>query len=331
MSISDSTYRVLVTGPLMAAEALSILEKRASWRVIPSPPQPGQIAAMAAEDGVNGIIVRQGRIGREELKASPNLRIVVKHGVGVDNIDLEAATKLGIPVCITPHANYRSVAEHALALMFALSRNLTLHDRRMRAGVWNKMADQGLDLSGKCLGIIGVGRIGKRLAELVLPLEMEVLGYDSFLPADQFPAHIHRVERLECLLRRADFVSIHCPKTPATDKLVGDEEFGLMKETAVLINTARGGIVVEAALIRSLEKGVIGGAGLDCFETEPLPEDSPLLRLDGRLIMTPHVGGVTRESLARMGSDAVDTLLNFLDGKNLSPEVVVNPGILGGQ
>ncbi len=328
MSATDRAYRVLVTGPPMADEATHSLEQRASCRFIPSPPKAEQIIAIAEEDRVDGMIVRQGRIHRNVLEASPNLKIVVKHGVGVDNIDVWAATELGIPVCITPNANYQSVAEHALALMFALSRNLICHDRKMRAGVWSKMADQGSELYAKCLGIIGMGRIGMRLAELVRPLEMEVLGFDALLPPDRFPPYVRRVASLDELLRRADYVSIHCPKTPETENLIGDREFGLMKGTAILINTARGGIVEETALIRALEDGRIGGAGLDCFDSEPLPEDSPLLRLDERLLLTPHLGGVTRESLARMGCDAVDTLLDFLDGKRLSPDVVVNPEAL---
>jgi len=285
---------------------------------------------MAAEGGVDGLIVRQGQITEDVLRASPHLKVVVKHGVGVDNIDIEAASDLGIPVCITPFANYEAVAEHTLALMFSLARNLINHDQRLHKGIWEKMADQGCELLGKYLGIIGLGRIGYRLAELVEPLGMHVSAFDPYLDQRSFPKNIIRVDTLPELLKEADFISLHCPKTAETTNMIGEEELELMKPTAILINTARGGIVDESALIRSLLAGTIGGAALDCFDREPLPLHSPLLTIHSRLLLTPHIGGVTHESMVRMGTDAVLTLLAVLDGKRIEHDVVVNRDKLHG-
>lgn len=329
MSNSGQIYRVLITGMSIATEALEILEKSVSVRTTPSYPESKTIAAMAAEDCVDGLIVRGGgQISREVIVASPNLKIIVKHGVGVDNIDVEAATDLGIPVCITLNASYQSVAEHALSMMFALAKNLPFLDRRIRSGFWDKASNRGTELFGKCLGIIGAGRIGRRLAELVQPFKMNIIGYDPFLPDNRFPEHIRQVVNLEELLREADFISIHCPKTPETIKMIGENELKIMKPTAILINTARGGIIDESALIRVLEDGKLRGAGLDCFENEPLPTDSPLVSLQDRLIMTSHIGGGTQEALVRMGIDAVNTLLDYLDGKELVPAGIINQAAL---
>jgi len=327
---AEEAYRVLLTGLPLADEAMATLRKRVSYCVTPPYPEPDQIAALAAEYGIQGMIVRLGQITRQVLAASPHLRVVVSHGVGVDHIDVEAATELGIPVCITASANFQSVAEHALAMMLCLAKNLFLHDRQMRRGVWDP-SSRGTDLFGKCLGIVGVGRIGRRLAELVQPFGTTVIGYSPRLPADRFPNTVRRVESLDELLRQSDFVSLHCPRTQETYHLIGQRELETMKPTAVLISTARGGIVDESALIRALEEGAIWGAGLDNFETEPLPSDSPLLTLRDRLICTPHIAGMTKEALVRMGTEAVGILLDFLDGKEPALDAVVNPGALPGR
>jgi D-3-phosphoglycerate dehydrogenase len=316
-------YNVLITGPPLAPEANELLVQKASYYLPEAPPRSEAIAALAAREAVDGMIIRQGKITREVLRASPRLKVVVKHGVGVDNIDIEAASELSIPVCITPRANSQSVAEHALALMLALATNLTLHDRRLRSGIWDKMTVRGMELFGKTLGIIGLGRTGRRLADLVGPLEMEVQGFDHLLPPQRFPDKVKRVESLEELLAEADFLTIHCPKTPETVNLIGRGELQLMKSTAVVINTARGGIIDETALLSALEEGRLGGAGIDCFEKEPLPKDNPLFVFKGSLVLTPHIAGVTTESLVRMGTDAVQILFDCLEGRGLDPEVVI--------
>lgn len=318
-------YKIITTWPPMTAEAISLLKKRASVRITPANPKPEQIAEIAAEDNVNGIIVRQGKITKEVLVASPNLKIISKHGVGTDNIDIKAASDLGIPVCITPNANSCSVAEHAFGMMFVLAKNLNLHDRRIREGVWDKTSNQGIEIFGKCLGIIGVGRIGKRLSVIAKPHQMKILGFDPLLSKDMFPEEVQAVETLEELLNEADFISIHCPKTSETIGMIGENEFKLMKSNAILINTARGDIVDESGLIQALESGKLGGAGFDCFGTEPLVNKSPLLAIKDKLIMTPHMGGTTEEALVRMGTEAVQNIISYLDGKTLPNDVLENP------
>ncbi len=331
MMEAEKIYRVLITGPPLQDKAMATLQKRASCRSTPLYPTLDQIAAMAAEDRIEGLIVRQGDITREVLEASTNLRVIVKHGVGVDNIDVEAATELGIAVCITANANFNSVAEHALAMMFALAKHLCLFDRQIHGGLWKKGSILGTELLEKCLGIIGIGRIGKRLAELVQPLNMTVIGYDPYLPENWSHEKIRRIGSLEEILREADFVSMHCPKTPETTNIIGEKEFKIMKPTAVLINTARGGIIDEWALVKALQEGQIRGAALDCFSMEPLPSNHPLTTIQDRLVLTPHAAGGTEESRVRMGVDAVRMLLDHLDGKKLAPGELINPGALARQ
>ena len=157
---------------------------------------------------------------------------------------------------------------------------------------------------------------------------MTIVGYDPLFTTKEFPEGIRKVETKEELLRMADFISIHCPKTPETIDMIGDKEFQIMKRNAILINTARGGIIDESALIRALKTGKIGGAALDCFLTEPLSKNNPLMSIKERLIMTPHIGSMTDNALIRMGIEAVQNVLNFLDGKTLSPDVVVNQEVL---
>jgi D-3-phosphoglycerate dehydrogenase len=323
---TSEEVRVLITGSL-ADEAMGMLEGKIAYRCCEQYVESDRLAAMAAEDGIHGLIVRIGRVTREVLAASPNLKIIVKHGVGVDNIDVEAATELGIPVCITANANYESVAEHALALMFALSKNLFFLDSRMRRGAWEKFSSRSIELYGKCLGLVGVGRIGRRLAELVQPLQMRVVGLDPYLPEARFPRLVRRVGALQEVLREADFLSLHCPKTKDTVGLIGEKEFRLMKSSACIINTARGGIIDEPALVRALQEERILGAGLDCFEKEPVASDHPLLSL-GNVILTPHIAGASREAFVRMGIEAVEILSGYLVSGKLDSDVVLNPRVL---
>jgi D-3-phosphoglycerate dehydrogenase len=329
MPKGDKKWRVLITGPQVAKEAMAILEERTLWQATGPYPKAEQVAAAAAKEKVDGIIVRMGKIGIEALKASPSLKILVKHGVGYDNIDIEAASRMRIPVCVTPNANYHSVAEHALTMMMTLSKNLIFHDARLHGGVWDKSTGLGTELYRKCLGIIGVGRIGRRLAHLVQSFDISVIGYDPYLPSEKFPQNIRPVKTLEELLKEADYVSIHCAQTEKTDGLIGTKELQQMKPRAILINTARGGIVNEEALVKALENGVIGGAGLDCFAKEPISPENPLLKIPHRLILSPHVAGATQESVIRMGMEAVEILLGFLDEGRLDPEVLVNAAVLG--
>lgn len=317
---------VVITGQI-AGEALQILQPTCDV-VCTQPYLPAaDFVAQMVELKADALLVRgvSGRITREVMQASPNLRVIAKHGVGVDNIDIDAATALGIPVLNTPAANYDSVAEHVLGLMLALAKDLADQDRRMRDGHWDKMGYRGRELLNKTLGLVGFGRIGRRVRELVAPLHMKVLVYDPILRSGGNGQDVTIVDTLDELLVAADIVSLHCPLTQKTRGLIGRRELRLMKRTAWLINTARGAVVDEGALIVALNAGEIAGAGLDTFTEEP-PKQLALLANAGKTVLSPHVGGVTEESFVRMGVAATKGIMRILAGGKPDPECWVNSG-----
>jgi len=277
-----------------------------------------------------GLIVRKGWITREVLEASPKLRAVCKHGVGVDNIDIKAATELQIPVMITPLANFESVAEHTLGLVLTLVRNIHRQHAHTRGGGWDKTDYQGVDLLGKTLGLVGFGRIGRRLCDLVAPFKMQRLVYDPYLSPDQLPARVLQVADLHVMLPLVDVLSIHAPLTPETTGLIGRRELALLRPQAYLVNTARGGIIDEAALIRVLQDGRIRGAALDTFREEPPEPGNPLFSMD-HVVVTNHVGGSSGEALGKMGVDAVRNILDVLSGKKPDTSTIVNPETVEGR
>jgi D-3-phosphoglycerate dehydrogenase / 2-oxoglutarate reductase len=253
--------------------------------------------------GCAGLIVGVDPVTERVLEAGP-LRVVVKYGSGMDNIDLEAAQRLGVRVSSTPGANARSVAELAVALLLALARNLGTHDRGIRGGSWRRIT--GTELAGKRLGIVGYGAVGREVARIAeRGLEMEIVAHDPFVQAADVP-----LVPLAKLLATSDAVSLHLPLTPETRGLVGGRELATMKETAFLVNTARGGLVDEEALADALRRGLLAGAALDGFAEEPLGE-SPLRELDN-VMLSPHAGAATEEAVLRTAALAVDQLLRDL-------------------
>jgi D-3-phosphoglycerate dehydrogenase len=284
------------------------------------------IARKISEFQPDGLVVRKGRITREVLEACDRLRAVCKHGVGVDNIDITAATDMGIPVMITAWANFESVAEHTLGLILAVLRNLHRQHAYTRSGRWDKSNYEGQDLLGKTLGLVGLGRIGQRLCELVAPFRMKLLAYDPYLPAGQFPPAVQKVPDVRTMLPLVDILSIHCPLTSETEGLIGQDELALLRHDAYLINTARGRIVDETALIKALQDGAISGVALDTFEQEPPDSSNPLFAMDN-VIVTNHVGGSSRDALRNMGVDAVRNILGILKGNRPRRSCVVNPAV----
>lgn len=325
--MANGQFRVIVTGDSLAPEALEVLSSKCQTIFTGPYPPPSLLAEKMREEKAHALILRTGKAPAEVLKASSNLKVIAKHGVGVDNIDVETATQLGIPVMVTASANYQSVAEHTLGLMFALAKDIPWHDSRIRQGFWDKALYRGVELFRKTLGIIGFGRIGRRVYELVAPLQMKVLVFDPYLNSELLPADVTRVNQLEDLLKEADIVSLHCPLIEQTRHLIGKRELELMKKNAWLINTARGEIVDEDALISALKEGKIAGAGLDTFKKEP-PEDLRHLCQAGKIVMTPHVAGATEEAFRRMGIEAALNVLNILEGKKPDKNYVVNPEVL---
>jgi D-3-phosphoglycerate dehydrogenase / 2-oxoglutarate reductase len=321
-------YNVVVTGDSLAPEAMKLLEGTCRVVFAGPYPDPAKLAQLLRQEKAQGLILRTGKATAEVIRASPDLKIVAKHGVGYDSIDVAAATALRIPVMISATANFESVAEHALGLMLCLAKDIPRMDGRMHQGFWDKTQYRGVELFRKTLGLIGFGRIGRRVSQLVAPLQMKILISDPYIPAESIPPEIRRVSPLENLLKEADLVSLHCPLTEETRNLIGKKELGRMKKSAWLINTARGGIVDEDALIAALREGEIAGAGLDTFRQEP-PEEVRRLCEAGKVVLTPHIAAATDAAVTRMGVEAVQNTLTVLEGKPPDKNSMANPEILG--
>jgi len=310
----NKKWKFLLTGPIHQ-EAQILLEPNAEFILSPAGSSSAEVSNLIQNQQTDALIVRAGKINRAIMIASPYLRVIVKHGVGYNNIEIDTATELGLPVLYTPLANFESVAEHTLALILSLTKKINLLDKEMKSNKsWPKSKYILEELQHKCIGLIGIGRIGFRVIQLLSPLEMQILVYDPFMSESALPSGVKKVNTVKQLVQKADIVSIHCPLTKETNRLLGEEELNSMKPNAYLINTARGGIVDETVLIKILEKGLIAGAALDTFAQEPLPKDSPLLKLDN-VIVTPHVAGTAKESFIRMGVTAVKLAFQILEGK----------------
>jgi D-3-phosphoglycerate dehydrogenase len=259
------------------------------------------------------------------IEAGRRLRGIVKYGVGVDNIDLAAAAKRGIPVANCPDYGSGTVADHAFAMLIALARRLTLQDAEFRSRGWYWPDERycAVDLEGKTLGIIGFGRIGRKMAQRAAGFEMNVVAHDPYVDIESVTAgacHVQPASLYE-LLAASDFVSVHCVLTPETRRLVGERELRAMKPSAYLIDVSRGAIIDEPALVRALREGWIAGVGLDVFEDEPLPNGHALLGLPN-VVLTPHLAWYTNEAAARQSRQAADAVLDILASRR--PRSIVN-------
>jgi D-3-phosphoglycerate dehydrogenase / 2-oxoglutarate reductase len=260
------------------------------------------------------------------LRKTPNLLIVSTNGAGYDTVDVKACTERGILVVNQSGGNAESVAEHVVGMMLMLVKRAIACDRALRAGtLTNRAAYTGNEAYGKTIGIIGLGNVGRRVAELCGGLfRMQVLAYDPYLSAEEMRARGATKAELDELLRRADFVSINCPLTDETRKMIGAREYALMQPGAYFITTARGFIHDEEALERALRDNKLAGAGLDVWEQEPPPAAHPLMQFDN-VIVTAHTAGVTREARIRMGQFAAEQVLDALDGKPVTR--IINPQV----
>ncbi len=280
--------------------------------------------------GADGVGLSLTRFGEAELKAGSKIKVIARHGVGYDMIDVAALTQARVPLMITGVANSPSVAEHALYLMLELAKRGAAFHAMVEENRWGQRMAQGLpgDLFEKTVLIVGFGRIGSRLAKMCLALGMQVCVYDPYLDAGKIStAGCQPESNLNEALAKADFVSINCPKTTETTGLIAEEQFARMKPTAFIVNTARGGIIDEAALHTALTTRQIAGAGLDVLEHEPPSPQNPLLTLPN-VVLAPHMAGVTREALDRMAVSLVSNILSVLDGRP-DRENVVNKEIYG--
>ena len=313
--------RVLVTEPIHQAgwDLLAKEVEAVPWKGIQVEPLD------KALENAQGVVVRVAKLPGEIIRGAKHLKVIAKHGVGYDNIDVPAATARGIVVTNTPTANSQSVAEHALALLLAVARRIGESSRDLIKGtIRAQKVYQGFELGGKVLGIIGLGSSGLRLAQMTgQGLGMRVIGFDPY--RDPWPEGIERMRRLEEFLPQVDYLSIHVPLTPETRSLIGAPALARMKPAAILVNTARGGIVDEAAVAEAIRAGRFGGAGLDVIVDEPLKPGHPLSDVPN-LILTPHVAGVTEEGMIRMAETSVEEVLRVLRGER--PRFPVNSVLL---
>lgn len=265
--------------------------------------------------GCDALLARNEHITRAIMEAGDRLKIISKHGVGLDKIDLDAARDLNIWVTNGPLSNTVAVAEHTMMLILACAKRLVFFDMAMRSGdydIRNRM--KGMDLEGKTLGLLGLGKIGGMVAKkAVHGFGMRVVGYDPFLPAERWDADIQRCETMEEVFAQGDVVSLHMPSTPETKGVVDARLLGLMKPTAYLVNAARGDLIQEEALAEALGQGILAGAGLDVFNEEPPSGDNPLFRLSN-VVVTPHNAALTMETTDRMGLHAAIGIDEVLSG-----------------
>jgi len=266
----------------------------------------------------DALIVRSGTtVTSEIIEAADNLKFIGRAGVGLDNVDLKAATKKGIVAMNTPAGNTTATAEHTMSMILALSRNIPQAYASMKSGKWDRNKFSGIELHGKTLGIIGFGRIGSTVAKFCKAFNMSVLVYDPFITSEIAEQKGVRLVDLDELIKESDFITIHIPKTSETTNLISEKQFKKMKKTVRLINCARGGIIDEKALAKALKDGVIAGCALDVYETEPLAADSPLLQLDN-CIVTPHLGASTTEAQINVAIEIAETIRNALTGKGIA-------------
>lgn len=310
-------YKVLIPQKIVAEGEKYLLDR--GYEIVSSDGISVDAIKAAVVD-CDAILARTAEFPAEVLEAGKKLKVVARHGVGVNNIDLAAATKLGIQVTFTPLANSNTVAEQTISMLLALSRNLLYIDRQFRQGNWeirNKL--QGNDLAGKTLGIAGLGRIGTLVAKKANAFDMKILAYDPYIDAGRIPDYVTRVNSLEDIFAQSDFVTLHMP---FEKKLVGKSLFELMKPTAYFLNLSRGEVVFEEDLIAALQNKTIAGAALDVFEPEP-PDmlNNPLFKMDN-VILTPHNAALTKEATMRMAVHAAQGIDEVLTGK--SPSWPVN-------
>jgi D-3-phosphoglycerate dehydrogenase len=286
------------------------------------------LVAVAAD--ARGILFRaKPRCTESLMAACPQLKVVGRHGVGLDTVDVPGASRLGVAVVHAPGSNSQAVAEHALMMMLVCVKRTLDQDRLTRAGDWGakrgSAATTHTELEGKTLGIVGIGNVGRRVAKFCGAIGMTVLAYDKYVPADEIRRRgAEPVDRLETLLPRVDVLTCHTPLTPETHHMINDKTLARMKRGAIYINTSRGGVQEERALFEALTRGQLGAAGIDVFEDEPCPVDNPLLNLDN-VVLSTHMAGVTREATARASVQVTSEMLRVLRGE--TPHVLVNPEV----
>jgi D-3-phosphoglycerate dehydrogenase len=298
---------ILVTGADLAPQALALL---AGFEVVYAgkAPQEAELVALCRRHDPIAIIVRYGRIPAAVMDAAPSLRVISKHGSGTDTIDKDAAKERGIEVRAAAGANAAAVAEQALALLLACAKSVVQLDARMHDGHWDKATHKSIELRGRTIGLVGLGAIGQRFARMCDAMEMRVLGHDPY--AQNLPEFIRRVD-LDTIWRDSDAISLHCPLTSENRGLVNARTLQACRRGVLLVNTARGGLVDEEALLAAVRSGQVAAAGLDSFATEPMTAPHPF-HGQPNIVLSPHIGGVTGDAYVSMGVGAARNVLAVL-------------------
>ena len=298
---------IIVTGADLAPEALAVL---ADFSIVfaGKTPQTADLVSLARQHDPAGIIVRYGSVGAEVMDAAPSLRVIAKHGSGTDTIDKTAAAARGIEVLAAVGANAAAVAEHALALMLACAKSIVPLDARMHAGHWDKATHKSIELSGRTVGLVGLGTIGLRLARMCHAMDMRVIGFDPY--ARNLPDYVQAVP-LETIWSEADVISLHCPLTDDNRNMLDADVLARCKPGVILVNTARGGLIDEPALLNAIRSGHVAGAGLDSFAVEPMAVPHIFHGQPG-IILSPHIGGVTSAAYVNMGVAAARNVLGVV-------------------
>jgi D-3-phosphoglycerate dehydrogenase len=324
--MAPNRFRVLLPKTMVKA-GWDIIKTRDDVEAIAYAPsvQPAEFHPLLRD--VDGVALSLTRFGAPELGAAPRIKVVARVGVGFDTVDVPVLTAKKIPLMTVGIANSPSVAEQAFSLLFALAKRNAENDAAVRSGTWrDTLTAFPVDFMDKTILIVGFGRIGTRVAKRSLGFEMRTLVYDPYVPArDIQAAGCEPVSDLDKAVAEADFITVHCPKNEETTNLFDAARLGRMKPTAYIVNTARGGIINEAALVAALSARNIAGAGIDVFEREPAARDHPLLKL-ANVIVAPHLAGVTVESMDRMAVATVRNILSVLDGRPIK-ENAVNPEV----
>lgn len=298
---------IVVTAADLAPEAQALLQDFELVYAGQTPTEEG-IVALCREHNPVAIIVRYNRVGAAAMDAAPALRVISKHGSGTDTIDKVAAAQRGIEVVAAVGVNAASVAEQALALLLACAKSVVGLDQRMRAGHWDKSTHKSLELGGKTIGLVGLGAIGRRMAAMAHGLGMRVIGFDPY--AANLPDYLASVP-LDTIWRESDVVSLHCPLTDENRGMVNAQTLAQCRPGVILVNTARGGLVDEDALLQAVRSGHVRAAGLDSFAVEPMTSGHPFQQ-EPRIILSPHIGGVTSAAYVNMGVAAARNALDVL-------------------
>ena len=298
---------IIVTGADLAQQALDLLTSYEIVYAGKAPTEEELVALCKRHDPV-GIIVRYGKVSAFMMDVAPSLKVISKHGSGTDTIDKVAATERGIEVVAAVGANAAAVAEQALALLLACAKSVVTLNSRMHAGHWDKATHKSMELSGRTVGLVGLGAIGLRFSKMADALGMRVIGFDPF--AKNLPNYVHSVS-LETIWRDADAISLHCPLVDENRGMLNAATLAQCKRGVIVVNTARGGLIDEVAMLEAVRSGQVMSAGLDSFAVEPMEAGHPF-QGEKNFILSPHIGGVTNDAYVNMGVGAAKNLLQVL-------------------